>query len=301
MRHAAASGRRRIRHHRDRGTLEQIAKIVFVHISRELNIGISGALLAHGLHISRNLGMVGSRNHQLRIRKLRAHQTEGFDHQFETLVRSPFPEGQNAMRMPAPRQVRILRPVRENSVSSYVHVIAPILVRKDFAISGHQHRDRVRQQQHAGRDRARHPVSAGEANPEIFQIDGVHQMMQRNVRVAPGHAGEQGQRQSSKRIRRPVPECAEQKIEPDDIGPAFSYCRQQSVDAARLVRRPAAHYRKTWELRQERNAGSSGAYLIGQDRQIDKLVALQLARNVKTVFAQSSMARRKGTYQTYFH
>jgi hypothetical protein len=272
-----------------------------VHISRELDIGISGALLAHGLHVARHLRMVCSRNHQLGVRKLRAHQTEGFDHQFEALVGSPFPEGENAMWMPAPRQVRILRPVREDSVGSDVHVIAPIFVGKDFAISGHQHRDRVRQQQHTGRDRARHPVSAGEAHAQVFEIDGVHQVMQRDVRIPPGHAREQRQRESGKSIRRAVPECAEQKIEPDDIGLAFSYRRQQAVDAARLVGRPTAHYRKTREFGRARGVRPVGAYFIGQDREVDQLVALQLSRNVKPVFAQSSAARGKGGYQTNFH
>jgi hypothetical protein len=125
--------------------------------------------------------------------------------------------------------------------------------------------------------------------------------MKRYVRIPPTHTRKQRQRQSRKGIRRPVPECAEQKVEPDHIWLAFSYRCQQAVNTARLVRRPAAHYRKTREFGRALGVGPVGAYLIGQDRQIDKLVALQLLRNVKTVFAQSSMARRKSTYQTYFH
>jgi len=56
-------------------------------------------------------------------------------------------------RISAAREVGKFGPAGENAMGSQVNVVAAILVVQDFSITRHQHRDRVRQQQHAGRDR----------------------------------------------------------------------------------------------------------------------------------------------------
>jgi hypothetical protein len=54
---------------------------------------------------------------------------------------------------------------------------------QNLAIARHEHRNRIRQQKHARGQRSSHPVEARVAYAGIFQIDGIHQVMQSNVRV----------------------------------------------------------------------------------------------------------------------
>jgi hypothetical protein len=49
-----------------------------------------------------------------------------------------------------------------------MHIVASIFFVQDFAISGHQHRNRIRQQQHPGGNSARHPVGSRVPDPGIF-------------------------------------------------------------------------------------------------------------------------------------
>jgi hypothetical protein len=98
-----------------------------------------------------------------------------------------------------------------------VNVITSIFVVKDLAVAGHEHGDRVRKQQHSGRERARHAVQARVANARILQIHRVHQVVQGYVRVAAAQPCGQWGEQSQKCVERISAECAEQQVEPDHV------------------------------------------------------------------------------------
>lgn len=67
-------------------------------------------------------------------------QIERFHHQFETLISSPLAESEDVLGgIAAAGKIRKFRPPRQNSVRAQVHVIPPILVIQNLAISGHQH------------------------------------------------------------------------------------------------------------------------------------------------------------------
>ena len=55
----------------------------------------------------------------------------------------------------------------------------------------------------------------------ILQINGVHQVVQSNVRVAAAQARHKRRKQSQERVQRITPKCAEQQIEPYDVGLTF--------------------------------------------------------------------------------
>jgi hypothetical protein len=67
MRHTAAASRRRVRHHRHTGSLEQIGQIIFLNVAAELDSGISGILLFHRLDISCSLRMIAATDDQAHI------------------------------------------------------------------------------------------------------------------------------------------------------------------------------------------------------------------------------------------
>jgi hypothetical protein len=97
MRHTAAAGGGRIRHHRDARALEQIRQFVFRNVPSEFNLRIPCILLLDGFHITCRLRMIPPGNHESGLRELWSKQIEGLDHEFETLVRAPFPKGQNTV------------------------------------------------------------------------------------------------------------------------------------------------------------------------------------------------------------
>jgi hypothetical protein len=86
--------------------------------------------------------MVSAGNHESRLRHLRRYQIEGLDHEFETLVCSPFAERQNAVGGSAtPREIGQLRPARKDAVRAQVDVVSSVLIFQNLAIAGHQDRN----------------------------------------------------------------------------------------------------------------------------------------------------------------
>ncbi len=84
--------------------------------------------------------MVTAGNHELNLGQLCRDQLEGLNHEFEPLVGSPLPECQNAVSgSTAPREIGEFGPAREDTVRTQMHIIPPILVVQDLAITGHQH------------------------------------------------------------------------------------------------------------------------------------------------------------------
>jgi hypothetical protein len=119
------------------------------------------------------------------IRQSFGNDVEGLDHEFQPLVGSPFAERQDAMlRIAAAGKIRILRSACQNTVGSHVNILAAVFFVKDFAIARHQHRNRIRQQQQPRRKRSGKPVGARMPHSCILQVDGIHQVMQSDVRIA---------------------------------------------------------------------------------------------------------------------
>lgn len=93
MRYAAAPRGRRVRHHRDSRTLEQICQIVLSYISAKFDAVLACALLLHRLDVAGSLRMISARNYQSGFRHFFRENIECLDHQPEALVGAPLPEG----------------------------------------------------------------------------------------------------------------------------------------------------------------------------------------------------------------
>ena len=192
--------------------------------------------------------MVTAGNHQSRLRKLAREQSKRLDHEFQALVGSPLTEGKNARRIAAAGKVRELRTARQDSMRAQVHVVVPVLVIQDFSIARHQHGNRICQQQHARRDRACSTIEPLVAYTGILEIDCIHEVMQRNVRVLSAKAGEKRGHQSAERYQWPPPECAEKQIEPDDVRLQAVHSFENVKRTPGIVERPAPHNRKALRL-----------------------------------------------------
>ena len=113
-----------------------------------------------------------------------------------------------------------------------VHIVSPVFVVQDLAVAGHQHRNRIRQQKHPRRDGACDSIKPLVANPDVLQFDGVHQVMQCDVRITSAQAREQRRHQSAERHQGIAAERTEEQIEPDDV-------RLQSVQSLDQAKRCA--------------------------------------------------------------
>jgi hypothetical protein len=65
-----------------------------------------------------------------------------------------------------------------------------ILVVEDLPVPGHEYRNRIREQEHPGGDRASGAVDARVPNPGVLQINSIHQVVQRHVGIAAAHTRE---------------------------------------------------------------------------------------------------------------
>jgi hypothetical protein len=55
-----------------------------------------------------------------------------------------------------------------------VNVVSPIFVIQDFAISRHEYRNGVCEQQHSRGHGARHSIEALVTNSDVFEFHGIH-------------------------------------------------------------------------------------------------------------------------------
>lgn len=115
------------------------------------------------------------------------------------------------------------------------------------------------------------------------------------MRVFPREASEKRCHQSGKSVDRIIPECAEEQVEPHHVGMEFAQMGEQAKGAVRTVGRPAAYHREAMEFRRV------GRDFVTEDGQLDKGIALKFLSDMKSIFTQASMARRKGSYQTDSH
>lgn len=207
-----------------------------------------GTLLGHRGRVSRGTRMVAPSDHQLHARVSHDDPIKGLDHRLQSLVRAPFAESQNSRRIPAPRKIGEFRFLLENPVHPEVNVVAPVALLQDVAVGRHQHGNRIRQQQHAGGDRSRRAVEPRKAHPGIFQVHGLHQVMQRDVRVVTRKPGQQRRGQSPERNQRFMAEGRKQQVEPDDVGIQFPDDSQDVSWTTVIIEGPAAAHGKSRAL-----------------------------------------------------
>jgi len=212
--------------------------------------------------------MIAAGNDKLRAGHSLLQQFEGLDHQFEPLVSSPLAESEDAMGIAAAGEIRKFGAVGEDAMRAKVHVVASVLVVENLAISGHEHGNGIGQQQHARGHRTRCFIEPGMTNTGIFEIDGVHEVMQGDVGIAPAEAREERRGESAKGNDGIAPESAEQKVEPHDVGLAFIDRSDQTEAAARIIERPATDNLEAFWL-----FTRSGEF-IREDGQAEKWIAL---------------------------
>lgn len=144
MSYAAATSRGGVRHHRYTRALEEIRQRLLGNIAAKFNSWVAGALPLYGFGVSMCLRMVAAGDHQFRLRQPSSDALERLNHQFKTLVSSPFSESENPVqRVSAPREVRELWPARKNAMGAKMNIVAPVLVIQYFSIARHQHGNRV--------------------------------------------------------------------------------------------------------------------------------------------------------------
>jgi len=218
MCHATATRRRGVGHDGNRGTLEKIGQLILMHVTGELNCRIPCALFFYGFDIAGSLGVVATCNDQLSAGQDVGHSLECIDHKFETLVGSPLAKGKDAvLRIAAPRKIGVLGSSCQNAVRPDMNILAAIFFREDPAIARHEYGHRIREQQHPGSHCTRGSVSTRVSNARILQINGIHQVMQGNVSVAPTQTGKQRSKKAHEGIQGIASKSAEEQIEPHYI------------------------------------------------------------------------------------
>ena len=161
--------------------------------------------------------------------------------------------------------------------------------------AGIRHRHGVRHQQHFGGHRTRRPIEPGPSHTRIFQVHNIHQVVQGDVSVRTSQSGQKRRGKPGKGDDGVVAKSGEQQVEPDHVGLQLTNCAGDVGAAAEVTERPAANDRELLEFWLRR------VQAVRKHGQANERVLLQLTRNVKTVFAQTSSARRKCTDKTDLH
>jgi hypothetical protein len=156
------------------------------------------------------------------------------------------------LRIAAPRKIGELWPSGENAMRPNMYVVSTVFLKQEFAIAGHEHRNRICQQQHSGGDGARHAIRVREAHAGIFQVDRVHQMVEGDVAVAAAEPGEERSHESGESIERIASEGAEQQIKPDHVGLKLVECPEEPHGRRGVVERPATQDGKTIQFGERR-------------------------------------------------
>ncbi len=99
MRNATRTSGRRIWHDEHGSALEQILHFLFLDVTGELDRRMRSIFFLHRLDITGSLGMIASGDDEFHIRKTIGNSLERVNHQLQFLVRAPFSEGQDALRI----------------------------------------------------------------------------------------------------------------------------------------------------------------------------------------------------------
>jgi hypothetical protein len=296
MRHAAATGGGGVRHDGYGRSLEKIGQAIFIEVAGKFDSGIGCPLFLDRLDIAGGLGVVSSRDDEPGLRQGLGKNVESLNHELEALVGSPFTEGKDSMcGIAAAGEIGIFGTRGEDAVGTEMHVVASIFFVEDLAVSGHEHGDGIRTQKHFCREGTGQTVSARMLDAGIFEVDGVHQVMQRDMRVATRQTSEKRGKQARERDQRIPAEGAKEQVEPNDIGLELIDRTENSNRAGRVVERPAAEDGKALEFGLRRGS------LVGKDGEAEKWIGAKLTRNMEPILAQSTLTRWKGGDQTDFH
>src|SRR5580704_19032282 len=172
----------------------------------------------------------------------------------------------------------------------HMDVVISVFVEQNFAISRHENRNRIREQQDSGGEDTHGAIDTPETYPRILEVRGVHKVMQGDISVEAGQADQRRRNQTCKCNERVTSEGAVKQVEPNHVRLQLVQPAQESNGTCRIIERPTSFYRKPIELLKR------GRYFIRQDGKAHERIGLKLARKMKTVFTQTSLARRKSRY-----
>jgi len=83
--------------------------------------------------------MITPGNYQPRVGPLWGESFECFDHQLQPFVGAPFSEGEDSVqRISAAREIGEFGTARENAVGSHMHIVTPVFIVQNLAVSRHQ-------------------------------------------------------------------------------------------------------------------------------------------------------------------
>jgi hypothetical protein len=296
MGNTATSGGGSVGHDSDGRSLEKIGQAIFIEVAGKLDSGIVRELFLYRLDITGGLGVVSSGDDEPGLREGFGENVERLNHEFEAFVSSPLTEGKNALfGIAAAGEIGIFRARGEDAVGAEMHVVASIFFMKDLAVSGHEHGDGIRAQEHFGGDSAGQTVGARMLDAGIFKVDGVHQVMQGDMRVAAGQTSEKRCQEAREGDERVPAEGAEEQVEPHYIGLELVDRAENSNRAGRIVEGPAAEDGEAVEF------GLRRGELVGKDGEAQKRVAAKFVRNMQPILAQSTLTGWKGGNQTDLH
>jgi hypothetical protein len=145
----------------------------------------------------------------------------------------------------ATREIGILGTARQNAMGAHMHVVPAVLVVEQLAISRHEDRDRIRQQQHSRGDAAGDPIGMRETHASVLQIDGVHQMVKSDMGIAAAETREKRSHEPGESVERITAKSAEEQVEPDHVGLKPVECPEKAKSGRRIVKRPAAQHGET--------------------------------------------------------
>ena len=240
--------------------------------------------------------MISPCNHESGLRELWSEQIESLDHEFETLVRAPFPKGQNTVGgSSTTRKVGEFGAASQQAVGAKMNIVAAVLVVQDLAVSRHKNRHRVRKQKHPRRHRTSKSIQALVAHAYVLQFDRIHEVVQSHMGITSTQAGEQRRHEAAESDEWVSAKGTEQQIKPDHIRLQAPNGSDQPIDRGGIVERPAPQYREALALLK------SCWKFIRKHSQAQERISLQFLRDVKSVFAQTSGTGREGCDQTNLH
>src|SRR5690349_14073783 len=118
------------------------------------------------------------------------------------------------------------------------------------------------------------------SNTHILQLDSIHEMVERDMRIPSTESRKKRSHQTTKGDCWVATESTKEQVEPDNIRLLLPNRLQDAKHRQRIVERPATH---------DVEAVGLDVFLrklVGQHRQIQKWIPLQFPRDVKTIFTQ---------------
>ncbi len=223
------------------------------------------------------------------------------------------PDGQNALvGITAQRKVRGNRAGPENTVRAQQNIPRGVLLNQSALVSGKQNGNRVGHQQYPGGHVTAKAKQCFLPDTGAGKVDVLDDVVQRDMGAEAEGSSQRRRPQPGKRGHRMFlgRESGEHQVEPDHIGFQFTYRPQETDRRRQIVKFPAADHIEPREFGLRPGAERfailvGGKLIVGQficqDDQFDRRIALEFARNVKSVLVQLTAARGKSCNQTDSH